>query len=59
MSCVSLTRVGVGESTKLMGLAYVKCVLEEQDELMSDVGVKTIENNMKHCCLLLPLIIDG
>lgn len=59
MSCVSLTRVGVGESTKLIGLAYVKCVLEEQDELMIGVGVKTIENNMKHYCLLLPLIIDG
>lgn len=59
MSCVSLTRVGVGESTKLIGLAYVKCVLEEQDELMIGVGVKTIENNMKHYCLLLPLIMDG
>ena len=26
---------------------------------MIGVGVKTIENNMKHYCLLLPLIMDG
>ena len=59
MNCVSITRLNPGESTKCIGLAYVKCQLDEQCDELKNVDVETVEEAIDHYCLLLPLIKNG
>ena len=59
MNCIGVTRLNKGSSFKCVGLAYVKCKLDDACDILLDVEVKTIENRIEHYCLMLPLIQDG
>ena len=58
MNCIGVTRLNKGSSFKCVGLAYVKCKLDDACDILLDVEVKTIENRIEHYCLMLPLIHD-
>ena len=59
MNCISISRVNPGQSTKCIGLSYVKCQLDSQSDDLSNVDVGVVEEAIDHYCLMLPLINEG
>ena len=62
MKCIGITRCEKGKSKKCIGLAYVKCQLDNTTEnalYSQEIDVKEVESMIEHYCLLLPLIDDG
>ena len=59
MNIVSIDRVDVGESMKLIGLAYVTCLLEDPLPDFQSVDVNSVEDVISHHCILLPFIQNG
>ena len=59
VNCISISRLNSGQSTKCIGLAYVKCQLDEQSDELFGVDVDGVEELIDHYCLLLPLIQDS
>ena len=48
-----------GFAWKCVGLAFVKCQLDDTANILEDVDVGTLQSRMKHYCLILPLLEDG
>ena len=44
---------------KCVGLAFVKCQLDDTRNIIQDVDIEILESKMKHYCLMLPLLDDG
>ena len=59
MSCIGITRLNKGFAQKCVGLAFVKCQLDDTDNILEDVDVETLESRMKHYRIMLPLLDDG
>ena len=59
MNCIGVTRLNKGSSIKCVGLAYVKCKLDDVCNSIVDADVKTLEQRIEHYCLMLPLIVDA
>ena len=61
MNVIGIQRVNKGRGHKVLGLAYVKCLLDPENMAFRDQGIYDfIENyGVKHYCLLLPFIDEG
>ena len=59
MNCIGITRLNQGTCRKCVGLAFVKCKLDEETNILSNVSVSAIENRIEHHLLMLPLIDHG
>ena len=59
MNCIGITRLNKGTCRKCVGLAFVKCKLDEETNILSNVSVSAIENRIEHHLLMLPLIDHG
>ena len=61
MNVVGVRRVNPGHGHKVLGFAYVKCVLDDEKFVLQDVHIDDfmIHNNVNHYCLLLPFIDRG
>ena len=59
MSCIGITRLMKGVARKCVGLAFVKCQLDDTGNIIKDVDIETLESKMKHYYIMLPLLDDG
>jgi len=59
MNCIGITRLRKGVAKKVVGLAFVKCQLDDTSNVIKDVDVEILESKMKHYCIMLPLLDDG
>ena len=61
MNVIGIQRVNKGRGHKVLGLAYVKCLLDPENMAFRDQGIYDfIENyGVEHYCLLLPFIDEG
>ena len=59
MSCVTVSRLNPGHSQKCIGLAYVKCRLDDPSHLLLDADVEELEECIESYCLLLPFLNKG
>ena len=59
MSYIWVTRLNKGSGRKCVGLAYVKCQLDDKANILEDVDVETIGSRIEHHYLMLPSLDDG
>jgi len=62
MKCIGITRYEKDYSKHCIGIAYVKCELDNTMEnalYSQEIDVKEVESMIKHYCLLLPLMKEG
>ena len=61
MNVAGVRRVNPGHGHKVVGLTFVKCVLDDERLVLKDVNIEdfTTQNNVKNYCLLLPFIDRG
>jgi len=56
MNIIGITRFDIGKAQKCLGLSYVKCGFDNDDDVLFDMDVGEIESQIQYYCLLLPLI---
>ena len=56
MSCIGITRLNKGVARKCVGLAFIKCQVDDTSDTLEDVDVETLESKMKHYCIMLPIL---
>ena len=61
MNVVGVRRINPGHGHKVLGFAYVECVLDDEKFVLKDVHIEDFMNqhNVNHYCLLLPFIDRG
>ena len=61
MNVIGIQRVNKGRGDKVLGLAYVKCVLDPEVLAFKDQGIYDFieDYGVEHYCLLLPFIDEG
>ena len=61
MWCIGITRQNKGKARNCIGMAFVKCVLDEKynNFYIQNMEVTQVESRMERYCLLLPLIDKG
>ena len=59
INIIGITRFDIGTAQKCLGLSYVTCGFDNDDDILFDMDVGEIESQIQHYCLLLSLIDDG
>ena len=59
MDIIGITRLDDGITRKCLGLPYMKCSFDDDNEILVCMDVEEIESQIQHHCLLLPLMDDG
>ena len=59
MDIIGITRLDDGITRKCLGLPYMKCSFDNDNDILVGMDVEEIESQIQHHFLLLPLIDDG